>query len=95
MVTLMNLQDAGILRVKDKKAPGYFDWNFDKISETFRLIKDDFNIEQPQDISYIYNGYASLSVKLVESIIQSGGLSKVDGLKLIGLNDENTKTNHE
>ena len=31
IVTLMNLQDSGLLRLKDKKAPGYIDWNWEKI----------------------------------------------------------------
>lgn len=26
MVTMMNLQDAGLFKEKNKKNPGYFDW---------------------------------------------------------------------
>ena len=35
MVTLMNLEDAGLFKLKDKKAPGYFDWNWNKIKDQF------------------------------------------------------------
>ena len=33
IVTLMNLSDAGLFKLKDKKAAGYFDWNWQRIKE--------------------------------------------------------------
>ena len=44
MVTLMNLSDAGIFKLKDKKAPGYFDWNWDKIKTSLNLISSEANV---------------------------------------------------
>jgi vacuolar protein sorting-associated protein 33B len=33
MVTLMNLSDAGLFKLKDKKSTGYFDWNWQRIKD--------------------------------------------------------------
>ena len=48
MVTLMNLQDAGLFKQKlDKKQQGYFEWNWNKIKETFNLIDENMNRMAP------------------------------------------------
>ena len=76
MVTLMNLQDAGLFRQKlDKKQPGYFDWNWEKIKTTFNLIDENMNRHSPSDISYVYNGYSPISVRLIEFFIEHKGIS--------------------
>lgn len=76
MVTLMNLADAGLFKLKDKKAPGYFDWNWEKIKTSLNLINaDGVNELSPSDISYVYNGFAPISVRLIELFIELGGLS--------------------
>lgn len=94
MITLMNLQDAGLFKVKDKKAPGYFDWTWSKICNQFKLINEEVNIEQPSDYSFIFNGYSPISIKIVENIIQSGGLSRIMKLlDIIGVNKDQVKTN--
>mmetsp|Transcript_12718 Transcript_12718/g.21434 ORF Transcript_12718/g.21434 Transcript_12718/m.21434 type:complete len:99 (+) Transcript_12718:1349-1645(+) len=91
MVTFMSLQDAGLFKIRDKKAPGYFDWNWNKIKEQFKLVNEEVNHKSPSDISYVFNGYAPISIRLIELILEHQGLSKIMNLlKLIGLNDENT-----
>lgn len=76
MVTLMNLADAGLFKLKDKKAPGYFDWNWTKIKENLNLINaEGVNELSPSDISYVYNGFAPISVRLIEMFLELGGLS--------------------
>ena len=45
----------------------------------------------PGDISYVYNGYAPISVKLIEMILDNSGLQPLVAkgiLKLLGLTDE-------
>ena len=37
IITLMNLQDAGLFRVKEKKDV----WNWEKIKSTFNLVSED------------------------------------------------------
>jgi hypothetical protein len=63
LITLMALQEAKLLRVKDKR----LDWS--KLKKIFKLINEEVRIKDPNDISYVYNGYAPLSVKFIETII--------------------------
>lgn len=60
---MMNMADAKLVRVKDKK----LDWA--KLKKTFKLINEETRIQDPVDISYVYNGYSPLSIKLIETII--------------------------
>ena len=61
--------------MKDKK----FDWT--KIKKIFKLINEETRIQDPIDISYVYNGYSPLSVKFLETFLYSGGFSKIDDSK--------------
>lgn len=72
LITLMSLQEAKLLRPKDKR----FDWN--KLKKVFKLINEEVRIQDPNDISYVFNGYAPLSVKFIESIIYAGGFAKLE-----------------
>jgi hypothetical protein len=69
MITLMNLQDSGMFKLKDKKAPGYFDWNWEKIKTSLDLLNEECNMIAPSDISFVYNGFCPMSVRLIERII--------------------------
>ena len=95
MVTLMNLSDAGLFKLKDKKAPGYFDWNWQRIKEQYKLINDEgVNHMSPSDISYVYNGFAPISVRLIELFIEMGGLQNMMQkglLKMLGLTEDKIK----
>ena len=67
-----------MFKLKDKKAPGYFDWNWNKIKEQFNLVNDEgVNFMSPSDISYVYNGYAPISVKILELMLEFNGLQAV------------------
>ena len=72
IITLMSLQEAKLLRVKDKR----FDWT--KLKKIFKLINEEVRIQDPNDISYVYNGYAPLSVKFLETIFYTGGFQKLE-----------------
>jgi hypothetical protein len=67
----MKLQDAGLFKLKDKKAPGYFEWNWNKIKEQFKLVNDEVNLLSPSDISYVYNGYSPISVRVIEMFLEN------------------------
>ena len=71
----MSLQEAKLLRPKDKR----FDWG--KIKKVFKLINEETRIQDPIDISYVYNGYSPLSVKFIESVMYAGGFSKIEDSK--------------
>lgn len=91
MVTLMNLQDAGLFKLKDKKAQGYFDWNWEKIKENFKLINEDCNMTSPSDISFVFNGFCPISVRIIERILEQQGMATMvqkGHLKQIGLTED-------
>ena len=92
----MNMQDAGLFKQRDKRAPGYFDWNWEKIKTNFNLLPNEeegVNVQAPSDISYVHNGFAPLSVSIIEMILKDGvaALSQQGRLKLIGLTDDKLK----
>ena len=52
--------------------------------QTFRLFVDDVNEKEPNDISYVYSGYAPLSVRLVQAAVSKAGLKPLEEtLKLL------------
>jgi len=64
----MNLQEAGLFKVKNSKSD--FTWDWEKIKSTFNLV-DTLDIDgkvvenaslAPIDYRYVHNGYAPLSV---------------------------------
>ena len=44
--------------------------NYNYLRKVLRLVVDEVNEQNPNDISYVYSGYAPLTVRLVQSIIQ-------------------------
>ena len=91
IVTLMKLQDAGLLKLKDKKAPGYFDWNWDKITAALNLVNENVNYASPSDISFVHNGFAPISIRLIEYILENKGMAALHAkgiFKLLGLTED-------
>ncbi|KAI9784142.1 MAG: hypothetical protein M1839_002646 [Geoglossum umbratile] len=44
--------------------------NYSQLRKMLRLIVDEVNEQDPDDIAYVYSGYAPLSVRLVQCILQ-------------------------
>ncbi|KAI0999300.1 Vacuolar protein sorting-associated protein [Podosphaera aphanis] len=44
--------------------------NYNYLRKSLRLVIDEVNEHEPNDIAYVYSGYAPLSVRIVESILQ-------------------------
>ena len=65
VLRIMNLERAGILR---KERTGVV-WK--NVRDTFKLINEDTQIANPNDISYAYNIYAPLSVRLVQKLLDT------------------------
>ncbi|KAF9403342.1 hypothetical protein BGZ94_004644, partial [Podila epigama] len=65
--TLDNLQRLGMLtkQVSNKNTYGL-------VRRSLSLIVDEVNEHAPNDISYVYSGYAPLSVRLVQCVVQRG-----------------------
>ena len=56
--------------------------NWKKAKDAFRLINEDVDMAKPQDVSYVFNGLAPLSVKLIELLLAEKGLAKIQKCKL-------------
>ncbi|KAJ3151368.1 hypothetical protein HDU89_002207 [Geranomyces variabilis] len=64
ILTLQNLAKAGLFRKQDSTAVRH---TYPQVRKLMRLIVDDVNEQHPNDISYVYSGYAPLSVRLVQA----------------------------
>lgn len=51
--------------------------NYTYLRQQLRLIVDEVKEDDPNDISYVYSGYAPLSIRLVQSILQKEHLIKI------------------
>ncbi|XP_042454126.1 vacuolar protein-sorting-associated protein 33 homolog [Zingiber officinale] len=77
MPTLYNLEKAGLFKKQESKS------NWLAIARAFQLIVEDTDTANPKDISYIFSGYAPLSIRLVQHAIRSGWRSMEEILKLL------------
>lgn len=48
--------------------------NYGYLRKELRLIIDEYNEQDPEDVSYVYSGYAPLSVRIVQCILQKNYL---------------------
>ena len=71
ILTLQNLARAGLLRKQDSSTPKHA---YPAIRKAFKLIVDDVNEHKPNDVSYVYSGYAPLSIRLVQIACQKDPL---------------------
>ncbi|KAJ3096942.1 hypothetical protein HDU97_005417 [Phlyctochytrium planicorne] len=61
IITFQNFAKLGIIKPSDTSRN-----NFSQIRKLARLIVDDVDEHKPNDISYVYSGYAPLSIRLVQ-----------------------------
>ncbi|XP_057463477.1 vacuolar protein-sorting-associated protein 33 homolog [Actinidia eriantha] len=77
MATLNNLEKAGLIRKQESKS------NWLTIKRALQLVVDDTDTANPNDISYVFSGYAPLSIRLVQHAVRSGWRSVEEILKLL------------
>ena len=51
--------------------------NYAYMRREFKLINDEYNETDPEDISYVFSGYAPLSVRIVQCILQKSFLQSL------------------
>ncbi|NWZ24883.1 VP33A protein, partial [Asarcornis scutulata] len=78
ILTLNNLEKAGLLKPQTSSRN-----NYPTIRKTLRLWMDDVNEQNPNDISYVYSGYAPLSVRLAQLLARPGWRSIEEVLKML------------
>ncbi|KAH6801043.1 Sec1/munc18-like proteins superfamily, partial [Perilla frutescens var. hirtella] len=66
IATLDNLEKAGLFRKQDSRS------NWMTIKRALQLVVEDTDTTNPNDISYVFSGYAPLSIRLVQQAIRSG-----------------------
>ncbi|KAF2099431.1 Sec1-like protein [Rhizodiscina lignyota] len=84
LVTLTSLEKLGLLTARGGAAanlvgsqagkPGT-QTDYPRVRRTLQLIFDDVNESEPDDIAYAYSGYAPLSVRLVQCVLQKSYLA--------------------
>jgi len=64
---------------------------YSSLRKSLRLIVDEVNEQDPDDVAYVYSGYAPLSVRLVQCVLQKQAVlpqgSKVTGAGWKGMED--------
>ncbi|GAA0158477.1 membrane trafficking regulatory protein [Lithospermum erythrorhizon] len=66
MTTLNNLEKAGLFKKQELRS------NWIMIKRALQLVVEDTDTTNPNDISYVFSGYAPLSIRLVQHAIRSG-----------------------
>ncbi|XP_078427603.1 sec1/munc18-like (SM) proteins superfamily [Wolffia australiana] len=77
MFTLSNLEKAGLFKKQESKS------NWQSLNRSLKLLMDERDPSNPSDISYIYSGYAPVSVRLIQHAIRSGWHPIEEVLKLL------------
>jgi hypothetical protein len=83
ILTLAGLEKMGLLGVRGgvglggtQAKPGSVT-NYTPLRKSLKLWDDEVNEAEPNDISYTFSGYAPLSVRLVQSIVQKQTLANI------------------
>jgi hypothetical protein len=66
LTTFDSLERAGLFLPK----PASIKSNYSTLRKALKLIVDDVDEQKPDDIAYVYSGYAPLSIRLIQCIIQ-------------------------
>ncbi|XP_042951576.1 vacuolar protein-sorting-associated protein 33 homolog isoform X1 [Carya illinoinensis] len=77
MATLNNLEKAGLLKKQETKS------NWLTIKRALQLVVDDTDTANPNDIAYVFSGYAPLSIRLIQHAVRSGWRPIEEILKLL------------
>lgn len=71
LALLVALQDMGLL----VRSPATTPHPFPAVRKSLRLVVDDTDDARPNDISYVYSGYAPLSIRLVQCVTQKNAVA--------------------
>ncbi|XP_026418023.1 vacuolar protein-sorting-associated protein 33 homolog [Papaver somniferum] len=77
IATLCNLEKAGLFKKQEVKG------NWLMIKRALNLIVEDTDTTNPNDIAYVFSGYAPLSIRLVQHAVRSGWRPIEEILKLL------------
>ncbi|RPA81416.1 Sec1-like protein [Ascobolus immersus RN42] len=72
ILTLDALEKMGLLLPKHPASLART--NYNTVRKNLNLIVDEVNEQDPDDIAYVYSGYAPLSIRLVQCVVQKDAL---------------------
>ncbi|KAM5575463.1 hypothetical protein ABKV19_014427 [Rosa sericea] len=85
MATLKNLEKAGLFKKQETKG------NWLRVKRALQLVIEHSDTANPNDIDYVFSGYAPLSIRLVQHAIRSGWRPIEETLKLLPRPHSETK----
>jgi hypothetical protein len=77
LITLQNLEKVGLLTLQDTTR------TYSTIRKTLKLIDEKVNEQNPSDISYVFSGYAPLSVRVAQILHRPGWRSITEVLNML------------
>lgn len=77
MFTLSNLEKAGLLKRQEGKN------NWQALIKGLKLVVEDVDDANPNDIAYVFSGYAPLSIRLVQNVLKDGWRCIEEVIKLL------------
>ncbi|RWS08819.1 Vacuolar protein sorting-associated protein 33A-like protein [Dinothrombium tinctorium] len=77
-LTLYNLEKAGLFKVSTS-----FTRPYNVLRKTLRLTAEKVDEKNPTDIPYVHSGYAPISARLAQFLVQPGWRAITDALKLL------------
>lgn len=78
MILLSNLEKAGLLKKQEGRNNIW-----PHLVKAFKLVVEDVDDAHPNDIAYVFSGYAPLSVRIVENALKRGWQAMEGALKLL------------
>lgn len=73
-LTLLNMLNKTQLLTKATTSSNRSSIGFQAVRSPLRLVVDDVDERDPVDVSYVYSGYAPLSIRLVQAVAQKDAL---------------------
>ncbi|GLJ41401.1 hypothetical protein SUGI_0857010 [Cryptomeria japonica] len=77
MATLINLEKSGLFKKQDSKS------NWVTVKRGLNLVVEDVDDANPNDIAYVFSGYAPLSIRLVQHALRAGWRSIEEIVRLL------------
>lgn len=73
LFTLNNLEKLGLLKRQESRSNPW-----PNLRRALQLVVDDLDEQRPDDIAYVFSGYAPLSVRLVQTALSPEGWNGLD-----------------
>ena len=74
MFSLQNLEKLGML----KSTAGSGRNSFKDVRKQLKLIREDVSIEEPNDLAYVYSGYAPITARMLQVLERKGSFDAMD-----------------